>query len=309
MKRFFIFNFCILIALSLSAQTQLDLKSYLKENKIDAKQSKDGIFYTVDKKGKGAMPKKGDYVMVNYVGKLLDGKVFDQSEANDPFVFQVGYRQVIRGWDLGIPLYKVGAKGSLYVPPSLAYGTRGAGAIPPNSPLIFEIELVKIMNLGEYDKYMVELEQKERRAFEAHVKTQFVKDKKLINEYALDNKLKTKRTPSGLSYVITKKGKGAKAKAGDQLKVSYEGQLLDGSVFDSSKGKKPYEFVLGQKKVIDGWEEGLQFFNKGSEGWLLIPSKLGYGPLAIKEDGIDLPADAVLVFKIEVVDINPLVKK
>lgn len=307
MQRFFLFNFCLVIVLSLTAQTStdpVDIKTYLKENKIDAKESKDGIYYTLDKNGKGPMPKKGDYVMVRYVGKLLDGKVFDQSEPDDPFVFQVGYRQVIRGWDLGIPLLKVGAKGNLYVPPNLAYGSRGAGAIPPNSPLLFEVELVKIMNLDEYDKYMVELEQKERRAFEAHVKTQFTKDKKLINDYALDNKLKTKRTPSGLSYVITKKGKGAKAKPGDQLTVAYEGKLLDGNVFDSSKGKKPYEFILGQKKVIDGWEEGLQFFNKGSEGWLLIPSKMGYGPLAIKEDGIDLPADAVLVFKIQVVDIK-----
>ncbi|MEM8906626.1 MAG: FKBP-type peptidyl-prolyl cis-trans isomerase, partial [Bacteroidota bacterium] len=152
---------------------------------------------------------------------------------------------------------------------------------------------------------MIEQEQKERRAYEKHVKDQFLRDKKQIHEYAADNKLRTKRTPSGLSYSIIKKGKGPTAQTGDELLVHYEGFLLNGEKFDSSYEKKqPYRFVLGKGKVIKGWDEGLQYFSKGGEGWLLIPSKFAYGRMAIEEEGIAIPADSVLIFKFKVVDIN-----
>ena len=79
--------------------------------------------------------------------------------------------------------------------------------------------------------------------------------------------------------------------------------LIKSLIFDSSyKRKKTYQFVLGRGKVIQGWDEGMQFFNKGSEGWLLIPSKLAYGPMAINEDDINIPGDSALAFKIKIIE-------
>lgn len=295
----------LLFIVGTSLQAQSSITDYLTQKSIEATPSADGIYFIPETEGRGRSPRQGDYVMVNYVGKLLDGTEFDASLTEEPFVFQLGYRQVIKGWETGIPLMKVGSKGRLLVPTHLAYGKRGAGkVVPPNADLLFEIELLRIMNFEEYDAYMVELEQKERMAFEQHVKDQFKTDKKRIQEYALSKKLKTKRTKSGLSYSITKKGKGDFARPGDVLNVHYEGQLTDGTVFDSSFDKAPYEVKLGKGKVIEGWEEGLQFFKKGSEGWLLIPSQMAYGPRAIDEDGISIPSDAILVFKIKMMDIK-----
>ena len=94
------------------------------------------------------------------------------------------------------------------------------------------------------------------------------------------------------------------AKPGDQLEVSYQGFLLDDSSFDASAAASPYRFELGKSKVIKGWEEGLQYFQKGSEGWLLIPSKLAYGPRSIEEGKILVPGNSVLIFKVKVVDIE-----
>ncbi|MEM1319129.1 MAG: FKBP-type peptidyl-prolyl cis-trans isomerase [Bacteroidota bacterium] len=282
------------------------LEEYYRFHNLQPNSGPFGVAYLIDKTGKGRKPQAGDYVVLSYTGRFLNGEVFDQSDANDPFVFQLGYRQVIKGWEAGLPFFNVGSKGRLFIPPAMAYGKRGAGTrIPPNTPLIFEIELLRIMNFEEYDRYMVELEEKERQSYEQHQQKQFTQDKKIIQQYAISNKLRTKRTPSGLSYVITKKGKGPKAKGGDLLSVHYEGHLTDGSTFDSSFGKKPYEFPLARGKVIPGWDEGLTHFSKGSEGWLLIPSKLAYGPRAIEEDDISIPANSVLVFKIKVVDIQP----
>ena len=298
----------LLLLLSFAIQAQeltIAPAEYITNNQLTAEQTEDGVYYQITEAGHGSLPLSGDYVQVNYTGKLLDGTVFDQSEAGEPFVFQLGYRQVILGWELALPKIPVGSKVTLYVPAALGYGKNGAGkTVPPDATLVYEIEVLNILNLDEYDEYLENLERKQRQAFEQQQKDQFLADKKAINEYAIAHKLKVKRTASGLSYVLKKKGKGGTAVNGDVLKVYYEGRLLNDEVFDSNFGKSPYEVVLGQNKVIKGWEEGLSFFRKGSEGWLLIPSRMAYGPMSIEEEGISIPANSVLIFNIKVVEID-----
>ncbi len=95
--------------------------------------------------GTGATAATGDTVTVHYVGTFTNGQKFDSSyDRNQPFVFRVGAGQVIAGWDQGVPGMRVGGKRRLTIPPDLAYGSRGQGPIPPNSTLVFEIELLSI---------------------------------------------------------------------------------------------------------------------------------------------------------------------
>jgi FKBP-type peptidyl-prolyl cis-trans isomerase len=95
--------------------------------------------------GTGATAASGDTVTVHYVGTFTNGQKFDSSyDRNQPFVFRVGAGQVIAGWDQGVPGMRVGGKRRLTIPPDLAYGSRGQGPIPPNSTLVFEIELLSI---------------------------------------------------------------------------------------------------------------------------------------------------------------------
>lgn len=90
--------------------------------------------------------KSGDTVVVNYKGTLLDGTKFDSSyDRNQPFETKIGVGVVIKGWDVGLLGMKVGGRRKLTIPSDMAYGPQGAGAaIPPNSPLIFELELLAI---------------------------------------------------------------------------------------------------------------------------------------------------------------------
>ncbi len=96
--------------------------------------------YSDIKVGTGPLPQKGHLVVVSYVGKLTSGYVFDR---NDQFRFRIGTQDVIKGMDIGVASMRVGGIRRIVIPPALGYGARGAGKdIPPNSTLIFDVELL-----------------------------------------------------------------------------------------------------------------------------------------------------------------------
>ncbi len=102
-----------------------------------------GLQYKVLKSGNGKSPKETDKVVVNYIGKYIDGTEFDNSyKRGKPFETQVS--AVIKGWTEILPKMKEGDKWEVYIPSKLAYGERGSGRIEPNKTLIFEIELLKV---------------------------------------------------------------------------------------------------------------------------------------------------------------------
>ncbi len=105
-----------------------------------------GLEYTETVAGMGEPAEAGKTVRVHYTGKLTNGKVFDSSYTRgEPIEFKLGAGRVIKGWDEGIALMKVGGKATLTIPPQLGYGERGAGGvIPPNATLVFDVELVSV---------------------------------------------------------------------------------------------------------------------------------------------------------------------
>jgi len=121
-------------------------EEFLNNNKKNpnVKETPTGLQYTVINSGSGKSPSKTDRVKVHYVGTLIDGSEFDSSiKRGEPSTF--GLNQVIRGWTEGLQLMEVGAKYKFFIHPRIAYGSREKPGIPANSVLIFEVELLEIV--------------------------------------------------------------------------------------------------------------------------------------------------------------------
>lgn len=226
-----------------------------------------GLQYEVMTMGTGGKPAATDKVEVHYHGTLLDGTVFDSSvDRGQTITF--GLNQVIKGWTEGLQLMPIGSKFKFTIIPELAYGDRDMGSIPPNSTLIFEVELFDI------EKPFVDTD--------FTIPTQ---------EVTLD---------SGLRYLEHIAGAGEITKVGNTISVHYSGFLANGTKFDSSHDRgQPFSFTLGDYRVIKGWEEGLLNMKKGAKRTLIIPPALGYGE---KGAGGVIPPNATLMFEVELVD-------
>ncbi|MHA6246491.1 FKBP-type peptidyl-prolyl cis-trans isomerase [Pontibacter sp. CAU 1760] len=124
------------------------IQEYLLKNNVDMNavtKTNSGLYYLPLQTGNGNKVESGDKVEVKYKGWLLNGTEFDSNyDSTKPFIFMVGARQVIAGWDEGLKLMEETGKGRLYIPSRLGYGQRDAGTIPPNSVLVFDVEVVDI---------------------------------------------------------------------------------------------------------------------------------------------------------------------
>lgn len=131
-----------------------DIEKYLDDKKIKAQKTDKGVFVVIDQQGTGPKVDSGKTVHVMYKGQTFEGKVFDTntdttiSKRTEPFVFTIGQRGAIEGWDDGLRLFNEGGKGKLFIPSMLAYGPNP----PPGAPfkafenLMFDVEVVKVEN-------------------------------------------------------------------------------------------------------------------------------------------------------------------
>ncbi len=118
------------------------IADYLAANSIDAQRHESGLYFLITNEGSGEQPTINSTVEVFYKGYLTNGSIFDQT-TQGPVTFPL--RNLIEGWQIGIPLLKKGGSGTFFLPSRLGYGTTGSGSVPANAVLIFEIDLVSVL--------------------------------------------------------------------------------------------------------------------------------------------------------------------
>lgn len=219
----------------------------------------------------GEKVRDGGIVSIHYSAFLMDGTMFDSSIPREKSLdLPIGEKAIFPGLEMGLSSLKVGEKAKIIIPSKLGFGERQAGNIPPNSDLIFDVEVI-----GYKEK---------------------------VTPKAYDVKGKdTLTTASGLKYIVVAPGSGAKAEPFKTVKVNYTGYFEDGKMFDSSfNAGAPFSFELGKGGVIRGWDEGVALMKVGEKMRLIVPYQLGYG-----EQGYGpIPAKATLIFDIELLEVN-----
>ncbi len=271
-------------AMEKKAQSDEALRKYLKDNNITVAPMPSGLYYIKNSAGDGQLPTAGSVARITFVAKYLDGTLLGKSDDLGDAYFDVplGEGRVLKGLEEGITHMSKGEEATFILPYSLAYGEHDYQNIPAYSNLVFKVKLLDIVS-----------KEKDKVEKEAQAKTDF-------DKYLKDNKInKSHKTKSGLVYVKTKDGYGAMPTSGATVTVNYVGKFLDGKVFDSSEEHGgPVSFVIGEDRVIKGWEEGIMLMHKGEKGSLVVPFNLAYGE---KQTGA-IPAYSNLQFDIELVD-------
>ena len=234
-----------------------------------------GLKYYHLTEGTGDMPQQGEIAYINYIGWFEDGTQFiDSRESGQSAPIIVGQNQVIAGWDEGVALMRVGGFTQFIVPPDLALGEQGGGPIPPDSTLIFELELVRIEPAPPTPTPAPPPAEIEDAAF-----------------IELDN---------GMRYAFITEGEGDPPVDGQTVTVEYTGWLVDGTQFDSSVGRAPLSFEVGAPGLIEGWQEAIRVMPPGSKIQVYIPADLAYGEAGRGP----IPGGATLIFEMELLAVE-----
>ncbi|UMB62006.1 FKBP-type peptidyl-prolyl cis-trans isomerase [Lutibacter sp. A80] len=246
-------------------QTDADIIQYLDSNNLDAQKTTSGVYYILDEEGTGEKPAIDSYVTLKYEGYLLDGSQFEST--NDEEV-SLDLLYVIPGFAEGITYFNKGSKGTIIIPPNLAFGDSGASdLIPGGAVLIFNIEITSIIN---------------------------AQDESDILEYISENELEAESTDSGLYYVVDTLGDGAEIEESSDVTIKYTAYLTNGTIFDQSSDSGSYFYL---QNTIPGFSEGISLFKEGGKGTLIIPPSLAYGSEGIQNT---IPRNAIVIFDFEI---------
>jgi peptidylprolyl isomerase len=256
-------------------------------NDSEIKTTESGLKYFDETVGEGKDAKFGDLLSIHFKGWVIVDSTnlfsdWTKDSTRLPYLIGDSYRQgqvvkfvlgedaFIRGTDEGIVGMKPNGKRMIVIPSELAYGKQGVGPVPPNSNLKVLIELIE------------------------------VKDHIVAELWDVDQ-TKLNTTESGLMYFIVDQGEGEFATDGNVVTVHYSGFLKDGTKFDSSVERdEPFTFVIGNKQVIAGWDEGIKLLKRGGKVRLVIPPSLGYGDITAGK----IPPGSTLIFDVELLDVK-----
>jgi FKBP-type peptidyl-prolyl cis-trans isomerase FkpA len=286
------------------------------------KETPSGYKFKVVRAGDGKTGEAGNVLVLNMILKDQQDSVWSDSRTAD-FPTMVQKQDSVPGGDMVLEVLQMLTKGDSVTFRCSAkdlFEKTFRSEMPPGVKaedyFTFEIGVVNLLTEEEARKLQNEVLAKLNEKEAAKEREQMAIDTEIIDRYLKENSIEAQKTESGLRYVITQKGKGDNAKAGQLVRVNYSGFLLDGRCFDSSIESvarqnnvynelrapyQPIELTIGYREVIPGWEEALTLMNKGSKMTVYIPSGLAYGPRKRSDIIVE---NSILKFDMELLDIK-----
>lgn len=263
----------------------LAIDAYLSANGISViKDAGSGISIKITELGMaGLPPNSGNNLKINYVGKLLsNGSIFDQGTT----YFKL--TQFIQGWQIGLSLLPAGSKATLYIPSRYGYGTSGSGSIPANANLVFDVDIESVIATDAQN-------------------TQFTSDTTAIKDFLTTNAITATKYDSGIWYSVVQEGTGlTPASIYSQVKINYtvKQMTVAGTVYFNELLVEPSSIFSSRLvNFPQGVMIGLQLLKEGDKAVFYVPSMLGYGPQGLNNGTISIPANANLIFEIELLEV------
>src|SRR5690606_10142226 len=285
-----------------------------------------GFKFTVVKEGTGEVARPAQYVVFNF--RVTDSQdsiwvdtydrgypEFSRIQDSSAIAHEDGITQMLR-------MLSTGDSATFSLTIAELFRDFARQPVPPHldSSLVvtYAITVCEIVKPEDFAEFQSRMEEDYYAFMNKNATEQLGKDTVAIDSFLSQRNIVAHKLPSGIRYVIHKEGTGPLAQAGQAVMVDYAGYLLDGTYFDTSikataeekglfdaqrdaqNGYRPYEVVIDQTSVIQGWHHALKQLNEGAEGTFYIPSGLAYGPQAFN----GIKANSVLVFDLKMVDIK-----
>ncbi len=260
--------------ISADEQLAIDEKiidSYLSENEIDADEHFSGIRFVNGVIGTGSTPELNSTVYAKISSRLLNGTTFYESIDGEVLIIS----SLLEALKFMIPEMREGGKMTIYAPSFYCFGTQSSEVLPANSIIIFEIELISIIDNAE---------------------EQFAVDTLLIENYMERNDVSTFTHESGIRYSVESVGLGASPTVNDEIQVKYKGTFFNGNVFDQNT--EGIVFPLGS--LIEAWKIMIPTMKVGGKIVIYAPSKYCYGTSGAGS----IPPNTNLIFEIELVSLE-----
>lgn len=235
------------------------VEGYIERNNLTTQELDKGVHIVIETPGNNTKPRVDQDIVVNYLGKFTNEQTFDGAEN---IKFNLG--SLIEGWQIGLQEIGEGGKCTLILPSEVAYGASGNSVIPPNTPLVFELELISV-------------------------------EKSKADTYVAENNLITTILDKGVHIIINDPGSETRPVESDNITIDYTGSLTNGDIFDSATD---VNFMLSQ--LIDGMQIGIKEMGEGGSATIIIPPNAGYGGV----EQTNIPAFSALIFDVELKSIN-----
>jgi peptidylprolyl isomerase len=236
----------------------------------DYETTESGLQYYVVEEGDGDMPEDGQPVRVHFTYWLDDGTRLESSlDAGEPFLMTIGSEQLPDGLNEALAMMRVGEQTQFIIPPDLAFGEQDLGSIPPNSTLIFLMQLVELLAPPPAEPF--DLDEGEYETNEA-----------------------------GFQIADIEEGSGEPVTAGDTVAFHVTGWLADDGtrIFSSYEQGEPIQLPIGSGQALPGWDEGLDGMRIGGVRQVVVPPELGFGEAGA---GTIVPPNATLIWLLELV--------